>query len=76
MIQRCKIAGSNALANFFVAQTDPIVEVTKPDDGVMIIDRPVSLKAKAMSYSMIVPISFVVVGKARSKMSGYLNSTD
>lgn len=68
VIEFLEIALRYKIANDMVAQTDSIVEVTKPDRGVMVGDSSILLESQAAVNSFVIAISFIVIPKSSSQM--------
>lgn len=50
-------------------ETDPIIKISKPNDGFMVLNCSVFLEPESVIYSLIVSVSLVVVCKSSGKMS-------
>lgn len=68
LVQTLEVPDLDQLSSSLVAHAYTVVEISEPDDGVMVLDSPVPLEAKTMADGAIVLVPFFVVGKASSKM--------
>jgi len=69
-VQGFKIAHVAKLLYFLVAQAYSVIEISKPDYSVMILDRSVPLKSQTMTDSLVVPVPFFIICEASRKMCG------
>lgn len=71
LVERTKVACLNQAADLVIAKTDSIVEVTEPNDSIMVIDGSIPLEPKTVTDGTIVAVSLLIVRKAGGKMSGH-----
>lgn len=76
LVQSTKVACLNQAADFIIAETYPVIEITEPNDGIMIIDGSVPLEPKTVADGMVVNVPLLIVRKASSQMSCHQALTD
>lgn len=69
LVQSLQVTDLAKALGLLVAQADAVVEVSKPNDSIMILYRPVPLEPQAMTNGLVIPITFLVVGESSCKMS-------
>ena len=65
VLLRCKVSDD------LITETYSVVEIAKPDDSVMIINRSVFLEPKTSADSLIVLISLFIVRESSCKVSSH-----
>ena len=68
LVQRVQVTSLDQPTDSIIAETDPVVEVSKPDDSIMIFYGSVPLKSKAVTDRTVVSISLLVVSKTSREM--------
>jgi hypothetical protein len=68
LIQRLEVTHMTQSLNLLVVKTNAVVEVTKPDHCIVVLNRSVTLELQAVTNRFVVTIAFFVVGKAGCKM--------
>jgi hypothetical protein len=58
-------------SDWLVVQTDAIIKVAQPDDCVMVFNSPILLKSETLTYSGIISVPFIIIGKSGGKVRGY-----
>ena len=71
LIKCIEIAYFDQLPCSIVAQTYSVIEVSEPDDCIVVLDGSISLKAKATADRTIVTVTFFVVSETCSQVRGY-----
>lgn len=64
LVHCAKVSFFAESANFFVTEADSVVEVSKPNYCIIIVDESVSLKVEALADGSIISVSLFVVCKA------------
>ena len=69
LVERPKVACLNQAADLVIAKTDSIVEVTEPNDSIVVINGSIPLEPKTVTDGTIVAVSLLIIRKAGGKMS-------
>lgn len=68
LVELVEILLEHQFPNLVITEANAVVEVTKPNDGVVIFNCSVPLKPKTLMYCFEVSIPIVIIRKARCKM--------
>ena len=71
LIQCIEIASFDQLPCFIIAQAYSVVEISQPDDCIMVFNGSVALEAEAIVDCTVVTIAFLVISKTSSQMGSY-----
>jgi hypothetical protein len=68
LVQLIELALLHRISHSLIAETDSVIEITKPHDAIMVVNRAIFLKPKAVADCGVIFISLIVVPKARRQM--------
>jgi hypothetical protein len=68
LVEAFNVPSFNQLPGSIVAKSNPVVEISEPNDRVMIVNGAISLEPQPVADCFVVSVPFFVIGETGRKM--------